>query len=483
LDRTYWKEIDYIAISTNYKEHGFRFLEPEIEWPAEAPRVTAMELPFVPYLAALLYPVFGVNALSVRAITLGAFVLMVVYVFRLARREVGATAAVIAAAAGAMMPLYHQFGRILFSEPVMIAASVACVYHVAEWIEHGRRRDHVLGMLALSLAVCLKLTPLYLLLPIGWLGWRASGMTAARYRALGIGVAAALVPAVLWYGYAYFLTQTSIDVFGIFTGHDKLQSRGMLSDPEWYRVMFGRVGWDILAGKVGQLAVVMGVVGLALLQRGGAILAYLVSILAFFGIVAEGQIDAPYRQLTIIPPLACLIGVGAVAGAAAVGVLMKGLLGRRLLKERVRVGALLLGVLLVGWMGERHRDEVLWRDPGVPMHGRAWRVAREIEEHRQPGDLLIGLGLYSIHKGGNALSPVLYYYTGLRGWTLQADGWSLAEVHRLKARGATLLVAVAMEREATAVPFLDSLRLVYPVLYEEGGGTFMLDLRSQEVSR
>ena len=55
LDRTYWKEIDYIAISSNYRDHGFRFHRPEITWPAEEPRVTAMEFPLVPYVAALSY--------------------------------------------------------------------------------------------------------------------------------------------------------------------------------------------------------------------------------------------------------------------------------------------------------------------------------------------------------------------------------------------------------------------------------------------
>ena len=45
IDRTFWKEIDYIEISLNYWKHGFNFIHPELTWPAEPPRMTAMEFP------------------------------------------------------------------------------------------------------------------------------------------------------------------------------------------------------------------------------------------------------------------------------------------------------------------------------------------------------------------------------------------------------------------------------------------------------
>jgi hypothetical protein len=63
LDRTTWKEIDYIAISSNYWKHGFNFFHPEISWPADPPRYTAMEFPLVPYMAALLYEIFGYTSI------------------------------------------------------------------------------------------------------------------------------------------------------------------------------------------------------------------------------------------------------------------------------------------------------------------------------------------------------------------------------------------------------------------------------------
>ena len=118
LDRTKWKEIDYIEISKNYVKNDFNFFKPEITWPAEPPRVTAMELPVVPFAAAILYKIFGYNVFTVRLIPLAFWLVLVVYVFLLARRELGPLVGLAAAMAAAIMPLYHEFRNILFSEPV-----------------------------------------------------------------------------------------------------------------------------------------------------------------------------------------------------------------------------------------------------------------------------------------------------------------------------------------------------------------------------
>jgi 4-amino-4-deoxy-L-arabinose transferase-like glycosyltransferase len=128
LDRTSWKEIDYIAVSTNYWQHGYNLLWPEVTWPAEPPRVTEMELPVVPYAAALLYPVLGFNVYSVRLVVVFAWLLLVVYVWRLATREMGPVIGLASALATALMVLYHPFGRILHSEPLLVAMSVVAVF-------------------------------------------------------------------------------------------------------------------------------------------------------------------------------------------------------------------------------------------------------------------------------------------------------------------------------------------------------------------
>ncbi len=95
----------------------------------------------------------------------------------------------------------------------------------------------------------------------------------------------------------------------------------------------------------------------------------------------------------------------------------------------------------------------------------------------KPGDRLVAAGQYSIHKGGNDLSPVLYHYTGLRGWTLQAPDWQRERIDELMERGATLFVASGMHREPESAPFIAEMKRSFPVLYEDDQGWLLLRLQ------
>ncbi len=319
LDRTQWKEIDYLMISQGYLERGFQFLTPEIGWPAEEPRATAMELPLVPYASALLYAAFGVEPLPARATTLVSFLVLTVYVFLLVRRELGSAAGLLAAAVSAFAGLRHPFGHLQFSEPPMLACSVIAIHHMAQWMDGGRWRDAAVSCAAFSLAVALKLEPLYLGLPLAYLVWRRFGATpAAAGRFTGYVVAALVLP-VLWFSHAYHLATSSIDVFGVFGGslgggHDKFQTLTMLTSASWHREMLSRMHSHLLSGWAELLVAVLGAGALVWLRQGGLILVYLATIGLYCAIVAEGHLDAPYRQLAFIPPLSACVAVGFLVG-------------------------------------------------------------------------------------------------------------------------------------------------------------------------
>lgn len=464
LDRTAWKEIDYLMISRGYWENGFRFFQPEIWWPAEEPRVTAMELPLVPFLSALLYAVFGFGPLAARFLTLSSFLLMSAYVYRLGRRELGPIVGTSGALLSGFMALRHEFGNFQFSEPPMIALSVVAVFHYAEWLDHRRRRDRVLALCALSLAVALKLTPLYLLIPLAYLLWRRGLARSGAVSSFVVFVALALVLPALWYAWAYHLGTRFMDVFGIFGGHDKMQTLMMLTDVDWYEKMFHRIGYRILTGRAELLVSAMGLVTLLGVRRGRVLVAYLAAILVFFALVAEGQIDAPYRQLTIIPPLSLLVSAGLLTLLALGWSLLE-----RLSPLRPRSGTkvgLSLTLVLLAVLGLYMRRPLAGYDTHSPRSQSKWELAQVVRANTAEQDKLVLAGEYTIHVGGNDLSPVLYHYSGRRGWTLQEGDWELQRVDALVERGATLFVATDMGREPEAAPFLAEVRRSYAVVWE-----------------
>lgn len=483
LEWTSWKEIDYLTISQNFWANGFNFLQPEVTWPAEPPRVTEMELPLVPFTSALLYQLFGYSPLTARAITLFSSLLLIVYVFKLARREFNPFIGLLSALAAGVLPLYHPFSRLLFTEPTMIAMSVVSIYYMAEWADNTNRRNWILAIISLAFTFSLKLETLYLMLPLTWIVFRKHQFKLGQYWKYALLVLASLVLPVIWYAYAYYLETTGAHLFGIFKGHDKSQFTTLLLDFRWYRTMAGRIINGISGGLYGFGLFGLGFIILLLNRKGSLIFAYFLAILIYFGLVAEGHIDAPYRQMPIIPSMSIFIAFGVQAlmtGLLALYDMLKGLTVSGKTLSQLALSASFLLVLLIPF---QRLDEVLMGD--FPAHADRWELAQEINKTADSNSKLVVVGEYSKHVGGYDLSPVLFYYSNLQGWSLTPENWTQSHIDELRGRGATHLVFILPYGwpydfiylpEIPVEPFIEEMKSKYPVLYEYQD-QLILDLR------
>jgi hypothetical protein len=362
------------------------------------------------------------------------------------------------------MPIHHQFGRILFSEPLSIALSVGALYHFSKWVDTRKLADSAMAFVCFTLAVALKLEPLFLLFPLTWLWYRRHSLRIGEYAPFTAFVALALILPTAWYLYAFYLSRASIDVFGVvpfIQGHDKLQTLTMLRRPHFFLTMGHRIG-DLAWGLAGAPLLCAGFILSLAITAMRPFLVYLAAVLIYFMIVAEGQIDAPYRQLNAVPVLSVFIALGAMALCSFV---------LRAKERTVTVFALV--VVTVASLASYRR--LLISNSDGPAHPWAWTLAQEIKKKAGPNDRLIMLGEYDVHVGGNDLSPVTYYYSGLRGWTLQPPGWSMQRVRDLIGRGATLFAvtrefgSVDLVHDAAAINFVHSMKEKYELLYENDG--------------
>jgi hypothetical protein len=78
---------------------------------------------------------------------------------------------------------------------------------------------------------------------------------------------------------------------------------------------------------------------------------------------------------------------------------------------------------------------------------------------------MILAGGYTIHQGGNDLSPILYYYSDLQGWSVQKGEWNAQVIEGYKNKGANLLTATGYSREKELELFLQKISAQYEVLY------------------
>jgi len=474
LDKTIWKEIDHIYISQNYWQHGFNFFRPEISWPAEEPRVTEMEFPLVPFVAALLYKYYGFNVYTVRVITLLSSLLMILFVFKLTKRELGAFTGLVAAFTAGVLPLYHPFNRILFTEPTMIALSIVSIYYIAEWIDYERRKDWVLALVIFSLTIALKVESLYLILPISWIAFRKYHWKVNQYKGLFILVLLASILPILWYSYAFYLENIGAHLFGIFTGHNKSQTFFMITKYLWYRTMSERIIEGILGGFFGTMLFIIGLVTAARFRKAGLFFANLAAVGIYFVLVAEGNIDTSYRQLPIIPSSAVFVAIG-IQAIVVTGITIFGTLKRynSVIPDYKHMALIACFVLVV--IIPTLKYKTIFSQESLIGNGR-WILAQKIKKYSNPQTKLIVIGEYSKHVGGYDLSPILYYYSNSQGWTITPDDWNMDKIEALRIKGATLLVvvprygnspnAVNYQMEESPYSIIRQLKMHYSVLYE-----------------
>jgi 4-amino-4-deoxy-L-arabinose transferase-like glycosyltransferase len=476
-DRTSWKEIDYITISQNYLHNGFNLFRPTITWPAEEPRVTAMEFPLVPYLAAILYRIFGFNTFSVRIIPLLVYLLIILVVFKLVNKETGPVPALFAAAMAGLIPLTSEFGNILFTYPVAVLTGVSSNYFFYQWTDNNRRGLLIISCFLFSLTLLLMPTELTIIIPLLWLFFRKYRTDFKSWKTMFFFIIVSFILPVLWYTYAYFLTRDSIDVFGVFGGHNKYQVAEMLSKEWWYFRIIKRI-YLLLSGPIGFFSCFVGVCSVLFFKKGLLFLFYGVSFAAFVIIVAEGNIDAPYRQFCGIPVLSAFFGIGFTYIISFIS-LLKIDLSKRSFHPFSMVT---FGMTLIVFVFLLSNYKLLFKsDKEEPMMKNEWILAKEIQKNSPAGSFVVTAGTYTIHKGGNDLSPVLYYYSNRQGWVLQKNQFTMDYLNTYKQKGATLFAAENISRESELKSFCEELKKKYHTIYQdEELGLLLVDLTSHQ---
>ena len=186
--------------------------------------------------------------------------------------------------------------------------------------------------------------------------------------------------------------------------------------------------------------------------------------------------DAPYRQLPLIPSAAIFVALGAQALIVALSSVWKFISANRTL-------LVALPFVLTMFIPVPALNDVF--APDAPAHADRWQFATEIKKYSDENSKLVVLGEYSKHVGGYDLSPVLYYYSGLQGWTLKPEQWSVDYVESLRQKGATHFAVIlpygypydfVYLPEASYDAFVAEMRARYPVLYEYQD-QLLLDLR------
>ncbi len=308
VGRHAWRQSDTASVARNFHRHGNHLLYPQIDW--EIPGFVEMEFPIYPWMTSVVYSVVGESEAAARMLSVLGSLVTIGFLYLLILRILGRRAALWAAFFFAVLPASLFFGRAIMPESWMLAASAAAVYFFVRWTDEDSWFFYCLALLATSLACLLKLTSLYLGLPLLWLVWQKWGRkTLGRWQFWLFGSVVAMV-LLAWYGHTYRLGQEYGASFHILTtaGTDKWGTWELLADPGFYhRVFVGYLGERILTW----IGLPIFVVGLFLprqspLERLFDI--WLLSIIVVLLLASGGSYQHDYYSLPLVLPAVAFMG-------------------------------------------------------------------------------------------------------------------------------------------------------------------------------
>lgn len=216
FDHPGWRQGDTAAIARNFATLQLNPLFPQTDYNGPPPNYVELELQIVPWVAALLYKLFGVHEVFGRllSIAFGVATIPVIAFFgrwlfsphAAARREDsdkrgGAMAGIAAAAAYAILPGAWYYSHTFMPDTTMVFFTTAALYACARWIvDHDASwRGWGAPALLLALAFLAKPVAVTAAIPVAaaalaHFGWRG----ALRKPQLWALFAAAFVPLALY---------------------------------------------------------------------------------------------------------------------------------------------------------------------------------------------------------------------------------------------------------------------------------------------
>ena len=426
-----WREADYLSIARSFDREGLDPLHPRVDWREDTPGYAEMELPVLPWLAALLYRLFGPHEQILRLLSALSAALALVLFARLAARVVPPPGALLATAAFAANPLLLHFAGSIQPDPLMVLLTILAMDALWRWVE-GAPDGALVGAGAWAgAAILAKGFGFFLGFAFAFLILRKRGIRALADPAVWLAGALAVVPAFAWYAWAHHLYVTT----GL--------SLGVTNEHHWISWALLRAPREPLLGNLRSeglnVFVALGIplAACAFLQPWRriepAVVWYLAAAVAYVLTANTSGTDwALYYHSISVPPACLLAGFG-----------LAGLFARAREEPAIRAGAMrgvgiALGVALVAYGGFRTTRLAYWRDALQTEEKELYRCSRELAPRVPPDGKIVVRGGPSHKAYGHETAwneSLAFAWMDRKGFNSPRDAYSLATLDRIAARG------------------------------------------------
>ena len=417
VDRWSWRQSDVAAIARNFKENGFHFTHPQIDWAGDTPGYVGTEFPILPFVAAICYKFAGVHEWIGRLQAVIFFAASLPFFFLLVREIFGDTAAVWATFFYSFAPLNVFAGRSFMPDVPSLSLAVIGLYVFLRWIDSEKSTSLFAAAIVISLALLVKLPSAIVAAPLLFLVWQKWRWNFLRQPSLWLFAAATTLPSIAWYWHAHQIAEK-------FYPHHFFGAGGIqIENFSWYWKVMRLTGISSLTPVLSILATL----GLFVAPRGKYTRVFhwwLAATILFIIVVGYGNRHQWY-QLPMVPIAAAFAG-GACAFIGS--------------KIPSRVAVITFSILLASSLSVLACLYVqpLYRSSSAELRD----GGLELRKLTVPDALIIAA------DNGD---PTIFYYAERRGWHfLEKDGiyqgdpsdnqQLIVDLEKLRGRGATHLV-------------------------------------------
>lgn len=307
------KSAVYGMIARNLAEGRAGFFEPTLDLLKGGQRSLHMlELPLPAYLVGGCWRVFG-GSLDAwgRGLSIVWSLAGVALMYSWIRGRHGEMAALGASTALALSPVGIIFGQSFQLESALPALSLGALAALDRYLEGGRLRWLAVATLCAATLFLIKIFMVLLLAPLAWLVWERRPSIARSLGLLAVGLIA-VVPAALWYGYAYWAAQGAFD-FPVerlyYSVHDSAAVHGLPHPLLSTSTFYLRLAKDLLGPVLTPIGCLLFAWGVCR-GRDRLCLVWLGSVALLVLVLPRKFHEMSYYWVGMLPVLCAFVGLG-----------------------------------------------------------------------------------------------------------------------------------------------------------------------------
>lgn len=433
-----WRQTFTAMIARNFYENGYRILYPQIDYAGGNPGYVPLEFPLYQFIVAMLYKVFGVHDYIGKLISIIFSIGTMFFLFKLTKIYYDEKIALYAVSVFAFLPLSIFYSQTFMPESLLIFSSVGSVYFLSKWVDDSRIYNFILSLVFTIIVFLVKLTSVYLFLPLIYLFWFKYSKNILKKSEFWIFVIISILPIFLWY--ILWIPKLSFEgTFGsIWDTKDRWGNINWWLNIKWYEKVFLQhisENWFVF---IGTIFFVLGFFQKIKNRQEYIFHLWISGIILYLFVVAQGNWMHEYYQFPIVLPSSIFIAKS-----------LNDIFESKNQKIKLITILILIFLIPVG------RYKLLKRMKRNDSYYYAGITVNKII----PQGSLILVSDYD--------KPEVLYYSHRKGWHIRPDGQKKETIEYYIKQGAQYFVTTAMKDFYTNRDFYKYITENYKLIKEE----------------